>query len=135
MLILIVEDEEVHRQAIERALIAAGHKVCWSSTGKGALALLRSEHPDLMILDMGLPDISGWEVAAEKLRDPTIAEIPVVVVSGYTAENIRKHSEVNPMSAIRVIIPKPIDLRFLVKAIGHIGTLSDHMDSNLDKDE
>src|SRR5512139_2473384 len=79
--VLIVDDEEPLALILTHALRAAGHTPMNAATGHGALLAARA-HPDLILLDLGLPDISGDEVLRRLKRDPHTADIPVVVVSG-----------------------------------------------------
>ncbi len=85
--ILIVEDEESLARILSYALRAAGHIPLPAPTGHAALLAARA-HPDLILLDLGLPDIPGDEVLRRLKREPATAHIPVVVVSGEPdAEN------------------------------------------------
>ena len=79
--ILIVEDEESIARLLTYALRAAGHTPLLAPTGHAAL-LAAQAHPDLILLDLGLPDIPGDEVLRRLKREPDTARIPVVVVSG-----------------------------------------------------
>jgi CheY-like chemotaxis protein len=119
MHILIVEDEERVRQAVARLLEQAGHTTCWASTGAGALRLLRSEPVDLMLLDVVLPDLSGWEVRRAQLSDRATARIPVIVISGLDPQDVR-----NPMASVLLVLSKPVEGPALLRAIGHIATLN-----------
>ncbi len=79
--VLIVEDEESFARILTHALRAAGHTPLPAPTGHAALLAARA-HPDLILLDLGLPDIPGDEVLRRLKREPETAQIPVVVVSG-----------------------------------------------------
>jgi CheY-like chemotaxis protein len=82
--VLIVDDEEAVRALIREMLRDAGYETCEASRGREALALVSSECPDLAVLDLMLPDITGWEVL-EKLRaeeqKEKRSELPVIVLS------------------------------------------------------
>jgi CheY-like chemotaxis protein len=123
MHILIVEDDAGSRKAMGRLLENAGHTVCWSATGRGALELLRTEPIDLILLDMLLPDLDGWEITRSKLADPRTADIPVIIMSGLSTAEIREHSESNPMTSVFLILSKPPNVQELLKAIEHISEL------------
>src|ERR1700733_13441697 len=83
MYILVVDDDESVRKAIGLLLYQRGHTVAWSATGEGALTLMRSEKPDLVLLDLHLPGrMSGWDVASEKLKDETLRNIPFIIITG-----------------------------------------------------
>lgn len=76
--ILIVEDDKQIRNFIGYALNIEGFQIIDVSTGQGALSILQSEHIDLILLDLGLPDMDGMEVII-KVRE--LLEIPIIVVS------------------------------------------------------
>jgi two-component system OmpR family response regulator len=82
--ILIVDDEEVIRALLREMLRDAGYETIETGQGKEALALVSSELPDLVVLDLMLPDIGGWDVLerlrAEERREGR-PELPVVVLS------------------------------------------------------
>jgi CheY-like chemotaxis protein len=126
MYILVVDDEEVVRLTLERVLHRAGHRTCWASTGQGALRLMRTEKPDLVILDMMLGDMNGWEVADAKKRDCTIAAIPTVVLTGLDPAAVRLRGSPNEsaLSEILLVLSKPVDDKAIIKAIEHIGGLT-----------
>ena len=76
--ILVVDDEPAVRKFLRNCLEGAGYLVIEASTGREAVELTRKEHPDLLILDLGLPDLEGIEVA-KLLRE--WSETPIVVLS------------------------------------------------------
>jgi DNA-binding response OmpR family regulator len=78
--LLIVEDDPVIGPALRTALSSQGYRVRWETTGKGCLAALSTTVPDLVLLDLGLPDLDGVEVA-RRVR----AEAPAAVVVILTA--------------------------------------------------
>jgi CheY-like chemotaxis protein len=87
MKILLVEDSRAIRLENERALVQAGYSVIWAEDGECALKLARKEIPDLILLDLMLPRISGIDVLRFLKRDPVTNGIPVVVVSGLSQKN------------------------------------------------
>ena len=119
MHILIVEDDANLRYALLRLLERAGHTTCWASTGDGALRLLRTEPIDLMLLDMTLPDTSGWDVRKDQMSDPMMAQVPVIVISGMSIDEVK-----SPMSTVQLVMMKPLDPDHLLAAIEHIGELT-----------
>lgn len=125
MHILLVDADKVFRNKVRAGLEGGGHTVVWSATGQGALRLLRSEAPGLMVLDMGLPDISGWEVRRLQLLDEAIAFVPVIVLSSLLPEEIRRLDAVHPMALVQLIMTKttPPDVHNILRAIEHIGGL------------
>jgi CheY-like chemotaxis protein len=80
---LVVDDEEDELQLFARML--ASHEPHYSilqvTSGQRALSMLRSRKPDVMLLDLMMPGMNGFQVLAEKAQDPTIAPIPTIIVS------------------------------------------------------
>jgi CheY-like chemotaxis protein len=90
MKILLVEDSKFLRLATERALARAGYDVSSAGEGEEALRLTREKVPDLILLDMLLPKMSGLDVLKSLKRDPTTQAIPVVVITGMGQKNARR---------------------------------------------
>ena len=85
--ILLVEDSKFLRLATERALARAGYEVSSASDGEAGLRLARERKPDMILLDMLLPKMSGPDVLAALKKDPVTAGIPVVVMTGMSQKN------------------------------------------------
>jgi twitching motility two-component system response regulator PilH len=85
--VLLVEDSKVQKLAIEKILIAGGYLVLLARDGDEGLSLAREAKPDLMLLDLILPKLSGFEVLQTMKRDPATAAIPVIVLSRLSQEN------------------------------------------------
>jgi len=85
--ILLVEDSKFLRLTAERALARAGYEVSSAADGEEALRLAREKLPDLILLDMLLPKISGPDVLLELKKDPLTKAIPVVVMTGLSKKN------------------------------------------------
>ena len=82
MSILIVEDEHPIRDIITEILEDEGYRVAGATNGLEALKYLRQHaHPRLILLDLGMPVMTGWEFREHQQRDPQLAEIPVIVMS------------------------------------------------------
>jgi len=85
--ILLVEDSKFLRLATERALARAGYDMSSAADGEEALLLAREKMPDLILLDMLLPKMSGPDVLKALKTDPATKSIPVVVMSGLSQKN------------------------------------------------
>lgn len=85
--ILLVEDSRFLRLATERALAHAGYEVSSVGDGEEALRVARMKLPDVILLDMLLPKMSGLDVLKELKRDSVTRLIPVVVVTGMAQKN------------------------------------------------
>ena len=85
--ILLVEDSKFLRLATERALARAGYEVSSAADGEEALHVARERMPDLILLDMLLPKLSGPEVLMALKKDDSTKGIPVVVMTGMSQKN------------------------------------------------
>lgn len=84
--ILIVEDHPTMREAMRLVLEGEGFDIDEASDGEQALTALQEERPDLMLLDMSIPGVSGPEVLAAVKNDPATAEVRVIVVTARGEE-------------------------------------------------
>jgi len=110
--VLIVEDDATLRGLISRNLSARGHEITEAETAADALKLLEARAPDLLLLDINLPDQSGWHV----LRQIDGKEIPTVIISAVRVSQARL-SEFKPLA----YLPKPFPLEALLRIVenGH----------------
>lgn len=90
MKILLVEDSKLLRLATGRALARAGYEMFFAGDGDEALLMASENHPDLILLDMMLPKMSGLEVLKALKKDPANASIPVVVLTGLSQTNAER---------------------------------------------
>jgi len=90
MKILLVEDSKFLRMTIERTLVNQGYAVVGAGDGEEALRLATQNLPDLILLDMMLPKMTGPDVLRALKLDPVTAQIPVVVLSGLSQKNESK---------------------------------------------
>ncbi len=80
---LIVDDSEVLRRLIEMCLRPAGFEIATASCGAEAIEVAASFDPDLVLLDIGLPDMTGWDVLATLRESSVNADAQVLILSGY----------------------------------------------------
>jgi DNA-binding response OmpR family regulator len=80
--ILIVEDEPMLREAFRLMLEDSGYSVQEAGTGADARAAIQARMPDLILLDLGLPDISGLDLARELSQNPETAKVSIVALTG-----------------------------------------------------
>src|SRR5215472_696266 len=90
MNILIIDDSRFLRLANERALVRAGHNVITASDGEEGLRLARERMPDLVVLDMMLPKLSGQDVLHALRGNPQTASMPVMVLTSLPQCNEEK---------------------------------------------
>jgi len=87
--ILVVEDNEASRDALSRRLQRRGYRIVLAVDGLEAVAKGRSAAPDLILMDLGLPGIDGWEATRRLKGDPSTAPIPIIVLSAHATTNHR----------------------------------------------
>jgi len=80
--VLVVDDDAPLRALCRAALGEAGFRVLEAADGDEALELIARDRPDLILLDVMMPRLSGWAVAAELLAEPATGEIPIIFISG-----------------------------------------------------
>jgi two-component system cell cycle response regulator DivK len=81
--ILIIEDQDDNRQIMHDALAASGFESLEARTGEEGLALAQQEKPDLILMDIQLPGIDGYEVTRRIKRDVELTAIPIIAVTSY----------------------------------------------------
>ena len=81
--ILLVEDNEMNRDMLSRRLIRKGYEVVVSEDGAKGVAMAASEHPDLILMDMSLPVLDGWEAARKLRQAPETAAIPIIALTAH----------------------------------------------------
>jgi two-component system, cell cycle response regulator DivK len=81
--ILLVEDNEPSRDALGRRLERRGFNVAVAVDGQDAVARAHTESPDLILMDLGLPGIDGWEATRQLKNDPATRHIPIIVLSAH----------------------------------------------------
>jgi two-component system, cell cycle response regulator DivK len=90
--ILLVEDNEISRDILTRRLRKNGYQIFSVGDGSEALAAAAREQPDLILMDMTLPGMDGWEVTTELRRRPAIANIPVIALTAHTLPGDRERA-------------------------------------------
>ena len=84
--VLVLEDEQDVAELIRYNLAKEGYDVVVSANGAEALRLAREHHPDVILLDIMIPQLNGWEVCRRLKQDPALAPIPVIMVTGRVEE-------------------------------------------------
>ena len=88
--ILVVEDNEPSRDVLSRRLERRGYRVLLAADGQQAVSNARTALPDLILMDLGLPGIDGWEATRRLKADATTRHIPVIVLSAHAMTNDRE---------------------------------------------
>ena len=87
--ILLVEDNEASADALARRLERRDYSVVIAADGHQAVSLAKSKQPDLILMDLGLPGIDGWDATAQLKLDPETRHIPIIVLSAHAMPNDR----------------------------------------------
>jgi len=90
--ILLVEDNEMNRDILSRRLQRRGYEVLTAVDGEGGLALTRSDSPALVLMDMSLPGIDGWEATRQLKADPATRATPVIALTAHAMAGDREKS-------------------------------------------
>ena len=112
--LLIVEDNESNRDMLSRRLRRRGYEVILAVDGEGGLRVARSEAPDLILMDMGLPGLDGWEATRMLKADSATRSIPVIA---FTAHAMSGDREKALAAGCDDYDTKPIDLPQLLLKI------------------
>jgi two-component system cell cycle response regulator DivK len=81
--ILVVEDTEDNRQILRDLLVASGYDLVEAVDGAAGIAMAASEKPDLILMDIQLPVLDGYEATRRIKADPALAHIPIIAVTSY----------------------------------------------------
>jgi two-component system cell cycle response regulator DivK len=81
--ILVVEDNDDNRRIVRDLFTSAGYELLEAATGEEGVALARRERPDLILMDIQLPGLDGYEATRRIKAEPGLAGVPVVVVTSY----------------------------------------------------
>jgi CheY-like chemotaxis protein len=115
--VMAVDDDHVIRGLLEVNLEMEGHEVVVATNGREALDLARADAPDLILLDVMMPEVDGWHVAEELREDPATAEIPIIFLTARAMEgDVRRGRELGAASYVTKPFD-PIDLMELVKQV------------------
>ncbi|MCG8349150.1 MAG: response regulator [Chloroflexales bacterium] len=88
--ILLVEDDEMIRDIISRHLRMAGYSILMASDGARAILLARQEQPDLILMDMGLPILNGWQATRRLKMIPETRAIPIIALTAFAMPEDRE---------------------------------------------
>lgn len=116
--ILSVEDDNMMQQMLQAALVAAGYEFRLSPDGRNALPMAIAEKPDLILLDVNLPDATGIEVCRALKAEPRTRHIPVLMLTGEAREVVTRVEGLDVGAEDYMF--KPISPRVLIARIASI---------------
>jgi two-component system cell cycle response regulator DivK len=112
--ILIVEDNEMNRDMLSRRLIRRGYEIVMAVDGEEGITAAKAENPDLILMDMSLPVIDGWEATRRLKAEPNTRRIPVI---GLTAHAMAGDKEKVIDAGCDDYDTKPVELPRLLQKI------------------
>ena len=115
LFILYIEDERPMLELVRQALKLSGYDVTGVTSGQQGLALMRERKPDLLLLDLMMPGINGWEIYREVKTDSDLSDVPVIVITARVPE--RGLTIVDNLPPVDDYITKPFDVERLIVAV------------------
>jgi two-component system cell cycle response regulator DivK len=112
--ILLVEDNEMNRDMLSRRLIRRGYDVILAQDGKEGLQAAQSLSPDLILMDMSLPIMDGWEATRRLKASPDTASIPVIALTAHALTDDREKATKAGCDGYET---KPVELPRLIETI------------------
>ena len=112
--ILLVEDNEANRYLATFLLENSGHRVLHAGNGREAVIAAQNELPDLILMDIQMPEVDGYEAARRIKSEPHLAHIPIVAVTSYAMPGDREKAE---RAGFVGYLEKPIVTEMFVSAI------------------
>jgi two-component system cell cycle response regulator DivK len=112
--ILLVEDNELNRDMLSRRLSHRGYEVIMAGNGRQGVDMARSLNPDVVLMDLSLPEIDGWQVARMLKSDAHTRDIPVVALTAHAMLGDREKAL---EAGCDDYATKPVDMPFLVGMI------------------
>ena len=90
--ILVVEDNEENRDSLSRRLQRRGFEVLMAMDGQQGVAMAKAERPDLILMDMNMPVLDGWEATRQVKADPATATLPVIGLTAHAMTGDRERA-------------------------------------------
>lgn len=115
--VVVADDDRMFRKAAETTLRRQGYSVATASDGEEALQLIRSEQPDIIVLDLIMPKLQGFDVLQILKQDALTSDIPVIVLSSLTQEQDKQ--EALDLGAVAYFNKSTFSLSELVKQVEH----------------
>ena len=90
--ILLIDDNEPNRQFLSRRLSRRGFEVILATDGVAGVEMARAEKPDLILMDMNMPRLDGWEATRQIKADPSVAAVPVIGLTAHAMVGDRERA-------------------------------------------
>lgn len=118
--ILVVDDTPALLDLIRNCLEEEGYNVRTCLESRNAVRMALEERPDVIMLDIVMPEVSGWEVLAALRVDPAFSRTPVIVCTAYVAEAMGRLAELKGPDQHLGLLPKPFELEELIEVVGSV---------------
>ncbi len=117
--VLLVEDNEMNRDVLARLLQKRGYSILFAEDGESAVAMALAEHPDLILMDISLPKMDGYEVTMRLRADPSMKTVPIIAITAHAMTSDRQRALEAGCTDYET---KPVEFaRLLTKIEMHLG--------------
>ena len=120
--ILVVDDTPALLDVVRKCLSQEGYEVRTCLESRFAVAMAQEVKPDVIMLDVVMPEVSGWEVLAALRLDPAFARTPVIVCTAYVAEALGRLAELKGPDQHLGLLPKPFEIEELVEVVASVAS-------------
>jgi two-component system, chemotaxis family, chemotaxis protein CheY len=110
--VLMVDDDPVIQEFVAMALMDEGYDVMLASNGKQALERIHERRPALVLLDLMMPIMDGWQLLRQVNETPTLQDIPIILLSANPEIGLTAQQE-----HVQGFLPKPFDLNILLDSV------------------
>jgi two-component system phosphate regulon response regulator PhoB len=115
--VLVIEDDETIAKMVRANLTASGYRVSCAGTGEEGIQMVRTETPDVILLDVKMPGMSGWEVIDELRADPRLKDVPVIVITA----SLKETDEASVLATgVQALLTKPFSVNRLMMKIDQV---------------
>ena len=115
--ILIVDDDDLNREVLDAYLSLEGYSVLITGSGHKAIDITQAKQPDLVLLDVHLPDLNGIEVCRFLKSNPTTRHIPIMIITGLSDWETRQQAK---DASVDLFFPRPFDGDDFTEAVKNI---------------
>lgn len=121
--ILLVEDDEMNRDMLSRRLVRRGFEVVVATDGRQAISMAEAHRPDLILMDMSLPEMSGWDAATAIKSSLDIRSIPIIALTAHAMQSDRARAL---SSGCDDFDTKPVELSSLLQKMEKLLNKTSH---------
>ncbi|MCD6385970.1 response regulator [Candidatus Sumerlaeota bacterium] len=119
-LVYVLDDEEAVCEIIRIVLESRGYSVATADDGEKGLKMIKEKKPDILIVDLKMPKLNGYELISQLKLNPELADIPIIVITSLTTESEHSDEEWREKMGVQDFISKPFEPLELVERIEKI---------------